>query len=212
MNAREAKDFLVQQTVEQAALEHVPFSSLERRMMYFAESDDCPEDPVALNDAFEAQYDSDAYEAKISQLMSDAYRRLKEENHQSARTWDEAVRELRQGDHYLLVLLGDSPSTLSLRQFLPSWGFWKALTFGLFALAVCLVALAALLHHADSMAGTHSTPGYSSLPRWLQSVLLGLMVTSYLSFLLFPRQVGSAFSWLVRNTIGRIVDDSDKTK
>jgi len=42
MNVREAKEFLVQQTVEQAALEHVPFSDLERRMMYFTESETVP--------------------------------------------------------------------------------------------------------------------------------------------------------------------------
>jgi hypothetical protein len=33
MKVREAKDFLVQQAVEQAALEHIPFSDLEKRMM-----------------------------------------------------------------------------------------------------------------------------------------------------------------------------------
>ena len=212
MNALEARDFLLQQTVEQAALEHVPVSDLERRMMYFTESGDGPEDPIALNDAFEAQYDNDEYEAKISKLVSNAYRRPKDENHQSARTWDEAVRELRQGDHYVLILLGDSPPTLSLRQFSPSRGFWKALALGLISLAVCLIALAALQHHADSMAGAHSTPGHFSLPRWLQSALLGLMATSYLSFLLFPRQVGNAFSWLARNTIDRIVGAFDNTK
>lgn len=31
----EAKDFLVRQTAEQAALENVPLSDLEKRMMYF---------------------------------------------------------------------------------------------------------------------------------------------------------------------------------
>ena len=35
MRALEAKDFLVQQTAQQATLENVPLSDLEKRMMYF---------------------------------------------------------------------------------------------------------------------------------------------------------------------------------
>jgi len=65
MRVREAKDFLVQQTAEQAALENVPLSGLEKRMMYFTETDECPEDPIALNDAFETENDNDEYAAKI---------------------------------------------------------------------------------------------------------------------------------------------------
>ncbi len=66
MRVLEAKDFLVRQTAEQAALEHVPLSDLEKRMMYFTETGECPEDPIALNDAFEAQYAKGEYEPKIS--------------------------------------------------------------------------------------------------------------------------------------------------
>ena len=73
----EAKDFLVQQTAKQAALENVPLSDLEKRMMYFTETDECPENPIALNDAFEAQYETNEYEAKISRLMHHVYRRIK---------------------------------------------------------------------------------------------------------------------------------------
>jgi hypothetical protein len=36
---REGKDFLVHQAIEQAALEQVTLCDLERRMMYFSESD-----------------------------------------------------------------------------------------------------------------------------------------------------------------------------
>jgi hypothetical protein len=53
MRVREAKDFLVQQTAEQAQLEGVALSELEKRMMYFTESGYVPEDPIALNEEFE---------------------------------------------------------------------------------------------------------------------------------------------------------------
>ena len=79
MNVREAKDFLAQQTTEQAALEGVPPSGLEKRMMYFTETGDRPEDPLALNDTFENQYDTKTFERKISRLMANAYRRIKKD-------------------------------------------------------------------------------------------------------------------------------------
>ena|SRR5690348_8489800 len=76
MRVLEAKDFLVQQTAEQATLENVPLSDLEKRMMYFTETDECPEDPIALNDAFEIEYATDEYEAKMRALLHHAYERL----------------------------------------------------------------------------------------------------------------------------------------
>jgi len=204
MNTLQAKDFLVQQTVEQAALKHVPFSDLERRMMYFTESGDCPEDPIVLNDAFEAEYDCDEYEAKISRLLQDAHKRLKQDSPQAACTWDEAVEALRKGDHYLLVLLGDFRSTFSLRQPWPNWSFWKLLGLGLLLLTVFLVFIALMLHRADSLPGAHHTPVInSSFPSWLRYTLLGAMVGSYLCFALFPKQIAKAFDWLMGNNYFR---------
>jgi len=110
MQVREAKDFLVAQTAEQAALEGVPLSDLEKRMMYFTESPDAVEDPIKLNEKFEAQYDSNAYEKKMSVLLAHAYLRLKRGNSQAVAEWDAAVDKLYEGDHYLLVLWGATPT------------------------------------------------------------------------------------------------------
>jgi hypothetical protein len=103
MRVREAKDFLVQQTAEQAALENVPLSGLEKRMMYFTKTGECPEDPIALNNAFETEYDTTTYEKKISLLMAQAYRRIKREDPEKLRLWNNAFRILSKGDHYLLL-------------------------------------------------------------------------------------------------------------
>jgi hypothetical protein len=46
MGGREAKDLLVQQTAEQAAVDNVPLSNIEKRMRYFTETGECPEDPT----------------------------------------------------------------------------------------------------------------------------------------------------------------------
>jgi hypothetical protein len=68
--SRQAKDFLVQQASEQAALEGVQLSDLEKRMMYFTESDSSCENPAALNEEFGAKYNPDEYETKVSDLRS----------------------------------------------------------------------------------------------------------------------------------------------
>jgi hypothetical protein len=107
MDTKQAKDFLVAQAAEQAAIEGVPFADLEKRMMYFTESDptSCPA-PLALNNEFEAQFETPAYEAKMFKLLEHARQRLRKEDPERARDWDEAVGELMKGDHYILVLLG----------------------------------------------------------------------------------------------------------
>lgn len=96
----------MQQTAEQAALENVTLSDLEKRMMYFVENDPTScSDPLELNDEFEAQYDTGEYEAKTRGLLGRAYKRLKKEDPTKVRHWDDAVQTLRGGDHYLPVML-----------------------------------------------------------------------------------------------------------
>jgi hypothetical protein len=112
MNTRQAKDFLAQQAADQAALEKIPFSDLEKRMMYFTESDpsSCG-NPIDLNADFEKQYDTKEYEPKISRLLHHSYTRLKNEDREKLRYWNEAIDTLRNSDHYVLVLL-DADSEL----------------------------------------------------------------------------------------------------
>jgi hypothetical protein len=114
MNTKQAKDFLADQVTQQAALDHIQLSDLEKRMMYFTESDPAScEDPSSLNDEFEAQYDNSEYEAKMSTLLHHAYKRLKAENPGGKHYWDEAMSTLQKGDHYVLVLWGQSRSPSS---------------------------------------------------------------------------------------------------
>jgi len=111
MNTKDAKDFLVQQATEQAALDGVSLSDLERRMMYFVENDETScADPLALNGEFEAQYDSADYEVKMGRLLRQAYKRLKTESPQRIVEWDDAIRLLSKGDHYLPVLWNAKPA------------------------------------------------------------------------------------------------------
>lgn len=136
MNTKQAKDFLVQQTAEQAALENVPLSDLEKRMMYFTETDPAScENPIDLNAEFEKQYDTEEYELKISRLLRHAFKRLKHEDPEKLRNWNEAIHTLRKGDHYILVLVDVEPELVQQGP-----RIWVAIAWGI-GLGVALVIL-----------------------------------------------------------------------
>jgi hypothetical protein len=73
-------------------------------MMYFTETGEVPEDPIALNEEFEKQFDTDEFEEKISKLLQHVYKRLSGESEGKRKTWDAAVACLKRGDHYILVM------------------------------------------------------------------------------------------------------------
>jgi hypothetical protein len=187
MKVSEAKDFLVAQTAEQAALERVPLSDLEKRMLYFTESGYVPEDPIKLNEEFEAECDSDEYEAKISKLLHHAYQRLQKENDAARRNWDIAIKCLRRGDHYLLVMWDMSRSV--------EWS--AAYLLKILAGSLGLIFLMFLF----ILAREKFEPQW----RWLQDkipvpnphVLFGIFITIALAVIFFPRRVGKAMDWLL---------------
>ena len=146
MKTKQAKDFLVQQTTEQAAREDIPLSDIEKKMMYFTESDKAScDDPVKLNDEFETQYDTAEYERKISRLLHHAYNRLKAEDPESKRNWDQAIRTLRRADHYFLVLWD-----LKLPSEHPTRDFFKLLGVGLLvAVGIAIATILAVDYKLD---------------------------------------------------------------
>jgi hypothetical protein len=183
MRVLEAKDFLVRETAEQASLEGVPLSALEKRMMYFTESGEVPEDPIKLNDEFEAEYDSAEYEAKIARLLIHAYRRLKKENPETARSWDAAIRELRKGDHYILVMWGQRSSVER-----PPHDFLKLLGASLLVVVVGMALMIFLLELSDRYnihwnSGPHT---HKSVPAWFQRSILAFMLGGYVYYVVLP--------------------------
>ena len=163
MNSRQAKDFLVGQAAEQAAIEGIPLSELEKRMMYFTEGPDAVEDPVQLNEEFEAAYEMEEYETKVSQLLKHARARLSFQNRTELDTWKQAVATLRAGDHYVLIMLGGFDSMMPS----PSSWPWTAIARFSIRLGVpiaVLVGIIALLRNR-----------FGALP----------MVSSYVFFTLF---------------------------
>ena len=171
----------MQQTAEQAQLESVALSELEKRMMYFTESGYVPEDPIALNEEFEAEYDTDEYEAKIGKLLHHAYERARKENDETRRRFDTAIKSLRRGDHYLLVMWDMRP------------GLHGPYLIGLLLGALVLAAFYAVTRLAPRIAPPN--------PRIIQAIL----VVVILVVVLFPRAVGKAFDWVLENTVERLM-------
>jgi hypothetical protein len=99
-SAQEAKEYLITQIILEAERERHPLSETERKMMYFSETAWTLPDIWKVNEAFEAEYDRPAYEAKIAALARKARDTVDEPE-----SWQAAVESLQREDHYLLVLL-----------------------------------------------------------------------------------------------------------
>ncbi len=142
--------------------------------MRFTESDEAEENPIALNDEFRAAYDTEEYEAKVSKLLHQAYARAKKEKPRAAETWDEAIRQLKKGDHYILVLWNvRQPKEIGSDQL----KIWVG-AIALVGTVLILVFLFPTSHHRGSWQPTGGT--YRPVPDWLRGILLALFAGTYL--------------------------------
>ena len=183
MRVREAKDFLVQQISEQAVLEHVRLSEIEKRMLYFTEGRSAIEDPVTLNEEFEAQCDTAKYEQKISHLMHQAYKKLRRDRSPALETWDQAIRRLKRGDHYLLVMWDRRP------------GIHGPQLAGMAIVALILAAYAGVVWL------TRHVPPPN--PRVIQAVFLAIV----LAIIIFLTAIGKAFGRILERFTGKDTEE-----
>ena len=102
VNSKQALEFFATQAAHQAEIDRVSLSELEKRMLYFTEGPDRVYEPIQPNEEFEAAYEMEEYEAKVSKLLNGARKRIRSHN---PLPWDEALNTLRQGDYYVLVML-----------------------------------------------------------------------------------------------------------
>jgi hypothetical protein len=131
--AQEAKDYLIAQVVEEAQRENVELSELERKMLYFTESQETLPDILEVNDQFEQEYDDAEYEAKISSLLRNARKRVQKESPDGWRRWWQAERDLRKEDHYLGVMVSQSRHSTG--------DFWPIMKWAGITMVVVSVAL-----------------------------------------------------------------------
>ena len=103
-NPREAKEFLVSEIVLEAQRENVVLSEVERKMLYFSETDWTLPDIATVSDEFDAGYDQDKYEKKIARLIHAAYKHACRGDRQTYEKWSASMRLLSKEDHYLVVM------------------------------------------------------------------------------------------------------------
>jgi hypothetical protein len=105
MRREEARRFFVDKVVGQAEAQGVPLSANERKMLDWSEIEPgCVADPE-LAEALEAEISSEAYEARIGQLLAVAYERDVVADASAKETYRNAYSVLKQGDYYLVVLI-----------------------------------------------------------------------------------------------------------
>lgn len=106
--AHQAKEFLISKVLQEAAIEGVSLSEIEKKMLYFSEVEHEPDDLFEVNAQFDEQYDMREYEAKISGLIRKAYERDRASSDQLAQQWLAQIRALKKEDHYILVMVSQA--------------------------------------------------------------------------------------------------------
>jgi len=120
---KEAKDYLANRIAAEAAREGVPLSEVERKMLYFSETDWTLPDMEKANAEFDRDYNQDDYEQKIAGLIANVVADHHHRNKGEEEKWDAAVDKLSESDHYLTVLLSATrTSKPGLNGFLPTLG------------------------------------------------------------------------------------------
>ncbi len=103
-----AKQFLISRVIEEATSEGVPLSDVEKKMLQFTEVHPTIPDIYEVNDEFERNYDSDEYEAKITQLLKNAREQDEQNNPNQGQEWNDALNALQKEDHYILVMVNQA--------------------------------------------------------------------------------------------------------
>jgi len=132
-----ARQFLADRILDQAKRENVPLTGIEIQMLGFPEPSAAAGGKAAAA-PFEPDYDGEAYESKIAQLLKSVYERdlqtgLKPD-------WDRHLDEIADEDLYLLVMLEKAGIVKTTTSFLlPDWRMAWALVPALIFVALGIV-------------------------------------------------------------------------
>jgi hypothetical protein len=112
MNTREAKDFLIGKIEREAQLAGVSLSDEDRRLLYYTEEEAASaagirEDRLASDDS--------QFERTASKLLRSAYERHK--GGPDEKLFNQAVRKIHDGDHYLALIANGAIQTHRTRDF-----------------------------------------------------------------------------------------------
>jgi hypothetical protein len=137
---QDALDYLSGRIAAEANREGVSLSEIERKMLYFSETDWTLPEMAAVSDEFNQVCDENEYEKKIAGLIRKIEANDHSGNQQERDDWNEAVRKLSNGDRYIQIMLDSSfrplePSVRPLHDRLNLWLIAFAIVFGFFGLA-----------------------------------------------------------------------------
>jgi len=124
----------------QSQLEGIPLSDVERKMLYFSETGWTLPDIDEVSEVFDRDYDMELYEQKIGALTRNFCTKARKDNRDEFEAWKEAVRILRQEDHYLLVLI-DALVSVKLGRQLDTPSPSRLLQLSMFGFLLACVAL-----------------------------------------------------------------------
>ena len=152
--AKEAKDYIAERIAAEAARESVPLSEVERKMLYWSETDWTLPDMKQVGAEFERDYDDTAYEQKITRLVANLTADHHHQNEAEEEKWDAAVYKLSEGDHYLSVLVGNTESPGSKQTWTTAFAIAFAALLLTFAINLLLKseALSHLIQKVDDRA------------------------------------------------------------
>jgi hypothetical protein len=112
-SVRQAMEYLVNRIVDEAKLQGSPLTDIERKMLYFSESDPTLRDMPAVSAEFDRSHDHEEYEQKISSLIRRIVARDQRQDPAAHAAWNDAQLKVSEGDYYLLALIGSHPAETS---------------------------------------------------------------------------------------------------
>lgn len=101
-----AKTFFVDKIIQQAEREGAPLSKAQRYMLSWSETDPFFVQNAELNQQFETEISQEAFEKKIGVLITNMYKKDIEMDKEVKETYKEAYKKLKQGDHFILIMIG----------------------------------------------------------------------------------------------------------
>jgi hypothetical protein len=143
-----AKQFLFNRLIQQASLDEIVLSDLEKRMFLFSELSPNPD--WEANEKFEAEYDDSEYEKKVAKLLRHAYAHDVKDP-VAKNVWQECLKALRKEDFYGLVMVDQAkiPRPKNLLAIIPKLDA-RAICPLLLQLGILALAFAVLLSRVGS--------------------------------------------------------------
>lgn len=186
-SARQAKEFLVSKIIDQAERDSVPLSEVERKMLYFSETDWTLPEISVVSEEFDRVCDQDEYEQKVANLIRRAYERALRARRVEYDEWWSAVQYLNKEDHYLLVIV-------NLAGLRPRWDQLKLFGAGIIV-AILLMCLGLVRVYLKAWYGIDPSK-YMPSRDYLESLFWGIPLCLVVVY------------WLLRLLLGeKKVDD-----